>query len=156
MRLFESGEVRLALLSLLSERPQHGYDLMKELEERSGGFYRASAGTIYPTLQQLADEGLIDSEAQGAKRVHSLTDSGRQALEEAGDAVERIWRRTERLGDWGEAFDPEAAELVRPALRLLRTVARTARRSDDPELVDRVREILDRAREDVRGLRGES
>ena len=50
-RFFESGEVRLAILSLLSEGPKHGYQLMKEMEERSGGLYRASAGSVYPTLQ---------------------------------------------------------------------------------------------------------
>ena len=54
-RFFESGEVRLAILSLLSDGPKHGYQLMKDLEERSGGLYKASAGSIYPTLQQLVD-----------------------------------------------------------------------------------------------------
>ena len=60
---FRSGEVRLALLSLLEQAPGHGYDLMKRLEERSGGLYQASAGTIYPVLQQLEDEGLVRSKA---------------------------------------------------------------------------------------------
>ena len=55
-RFFETGEVRLAMLSLLSEGAKHGYQLMKELEERSGGTYKASAGTIYPTLQQMEDD----------------------------------------------------------------------------------------------------
>jgi len=56
-RFFGAGEVRLALLSLLENEPKHGYQLMKDLEDRSGGLYRASAGTIYPTLQLLEDEG---------------------------------------------------------------------------------------------------
>src|SRR5512142_2053095 len=76
-RFFESGEVRLALLSLLGEGAKHGYQLMKELEERSGGLYRASAGSVYPTLQQLEDEDLIRSEQQDGKRVYSLTEAGR-------------------------------------------------------------------------------
>jgi DNA-binding PadR family transcriptional regulator len=61
-RFFGPGEVRLALLSLVAEAPSHGYELMKKLEERSAGVYRASAGTVYPTLQQLEDEGLIGSD----------------------------------------------------------------------------------------------
>jgi len=153
-RFFGPGEVRLALLSLLGERPQHGYELMKQLEERSGGMYRASAGTVYPTLAQLQDEGLVVSDTEEGKRVYRLTDAGREELEENAETVEDIWQRTEQIGDWGEAFDPEAAELVRPALRLLRTVVKVAaRRGDDPEVVDRVREILERARDEIGELR---
>ena len=153
-RFFGPGEVRLALLSLLGERPQHGYELMKQLEERSGGMYRASAGTVYPTLAQLQDEGMVASDSEGGKRIYRLTDAGREELEESAETVEDIWQRTEQIGDWGEAFDPEAAELVRPALRLLRTVVKVAaRRGDDPEVVDRVREILERAKDEIGELR---
>src|SRR6516225_9161139 len=80
-RFFGPGEVRLALLSLLGDAPMHGYELMKRLEERSGGIYRASAGTIYPTLQQLEDEGLVASETLEGKKIYRLTDSGRGELE---------------------------------------------------------------------------
>jgi DNA-binding PadR family transcriptional regulator len=146
--------VRLALLSLLEEEPRHGYELMKQLEERSGGMYRASAGTVYPTLAQLQDEGLVVSESEGGKRVYRLTDAGREELEHSAEAIEDIWQRAEQLGDWGDAFDPDVAELVRPALRLLRTVAKVAaRRGDDPEVVERAREILESAREEIRDLR---
>ena len=70
-RFFEPGEVALALLSLLEAGPKHGYELMKELEQRSHGSYRASAGTIYPKLQQLQDEGLVTSSSEdGGKRVY--------------------------------------------------------------------------------------
>jgi DNA-binding PadR family transcriptional regulator len=153
-RFFGPGEVRLALLSLLGERPQHGYELMKQLEERSGGMYRASAGTVYPTLAQLQDEGLVLSDSRDGKRVYELTEAGRAELEQSAEAIEDIWQRTEQIGDWGEAFDPEIAELVRPALRLLRTVVKVAaRRGDDPEVVDRVREILERAKDQIGELR---
>ena len=72
-RFFETGEIRLAILSLLSEGPKHGYQLMKEMAERSGGVYRASAGSVYPTLQQLEDEGLIECTQEGGRRVYRLT-----------------------------------------------------------------------------------
>jgi len=153
-RFFGPGEVRLALLSLLGERPQHGYELMKQLQERSGGMYRASAGTVYPTLAQLQDEGLVLSESDDGKRIYRLTDAGREELAQSAEHIEDIWQRAEQMGDWGEAFDPEVAELVRPALRLLRTVAKVARRrGDDPEVVDRVREILERAKDEIGELR---
>ena len=79
-RFFKQGEVRLALLSLLKDDPGHGYELMKRLEERSGGLYRASAGTIYPVLQQLEDEGLVKIAEEEGKKVYHLTDAGRPAI----------------------------------------------------------------------------
>src|SRR5215467_12820508 len=94
-RFFESGEVRIAILSLLSEGPKHGYQLMKEMKERSGGVYQASAGSIYPTLQQLEDEGLIESETKDGKRVYKLTPAGRKELESDPESVRRIWERAE-------------------------------------------------------------
>src|SRR5215472_17441502 len=92
-RFFEHGEVRLAILSLLSESPRHGYDLMKELESRSGATYKVSAGTMYPTLQQLEDEGLIVSEQKEGRRTYQITDAGRAELERERAKVEEIWRR---------------------------------------------------------------
>ena len=100
-RLFEVGELRLAILSLLEAGPKHGYQLMKEMQERSGGLYRASAGSVYPTLQQLEDEGMIESERESGRRVYRLTPLGRAELERDPDAVRRIWERAECFEDWG-------------------------------------------------------
>src|SRR3954453_15536314 len=76
-RFFEPGEIRLAILSLLNEGPKHGYQLMKEMQERSGGMYKASAGSVYPTLQQLEDEGMVKADMQSGRRVFQLTAEGR-------------------------------------------------------------------------------
>src|SRR5215470_16753209 len=100
-RFFGSGEVRMAILSLLSEGPKHGYQLMKELTERSGGLYRASAGSVYPTLQQLEDEGLVRAEMQSGRRVYSLTEEGRRELASDPEGVHRIWERAGQCEDWG-------------------------------------------------------
>jgi DNA-binding PadR family transcriptional regulator len=153
-RFFGPGEVRLALLSLMSEGPRHGYELMKQLEERSGGIYRASAGTVYPTLQQLEDEGLIVSESKEGKRVYSLTDTGRAELQREDEAVRRIWRRAERWNDWRSAFDPDAAELRGPAERLVKAAFRAvAGEWSTRARLDSVREILERALRDLQNLR---
>jgi DNA-binding PadR family transcriptional regulator len=142
-RFFGPGEVRLALLSMLGEAPMHGYELMKRLEERSGGIYRASAGTIYPTLQQLEDEGLVTSETQDGKKTYRLTDAGRQELERNDEAVRAIWRRARRWQDWRSAFDPEAAEIRGPAERLVKEAFRAvAGEFGTHERLERVREIL--------------
>ena len=76
------GDVRAALLALLAEKPMHGYDVIQELESRSGGAWRPSPGSIYPTLQMLEDGGLVTSEDRDGKRVYSLTDAGRAEVEE--------------------------------------------------------------------------
>jgi DNA-binding PadR family transcriptional regulator len=148
-RFFGPGEVRLALLALVVERPRHGYELMRELEARSGGVYRASAGSVYPTLQQLEDEGLVTSESSEGKRVFRATDEGRREVEEEEVAIRRIWRRAERWGDWGFAFHPEAMEIARPIRRLVQAAFRAVSHGTDPE---EVREILERARREVRDL----
>lgn len=153
-RFFGPGEVRLALLALLAEGPKHGYELMNALEERSAGAYRASAGTVYPTLQQLEDEGLARSESQDGRRVYRPTAQGEAEVAGAQDEIARIWRRAEEWGDWTFVADPDAAEIVRPAMRLLREAYRTVIRGHgDPDVVDRVRAVLERARDELRDLR---
>jgi DNA-binding PadR family transcriptional regulator len=72
------GDVRAAVLSLLTERPMHGYELIQQIEERSGGVWRPSPGSIYPTLQLLADEGLVSGDETGGRRLFTLTETGRE------------------------------------------------------------------------------
>jgi DNA-binding PadR family transcriptional regulator len=153
-RFFGPGEVRIALLSLLEDGPRHGYELMKELEARSGGTYRASAGTVYPTLQQLEDEDLIASDEASGKRVYRLRDEGRRELEREAATVRRIWRRADDWCGFRDAAAPEASEILRPAGELLKTALRTAADSDDPDVAARIREILERAAGEIEGLAG--
>jgi len=80
------GDVRSAILTLLGEKAMHGYEMIQQLEERTGGRWRPSAGSIYPTLQLLEDEGLVRAEEVEGKRVFDLTDEGRERLAERGDA----------------------------------------------------------------------
>jgi DNA-binding PadR family transcriptional regulator len=152
-RFFGPGELRLALLSLLEEGPRHGYELMKQLEERSGGMYRASAGSVYPTLQQLEDEGLARSEPESGKRVYRLTPEGVALVGEEAAAIARIWRRAEEWGDWSGAGGPETWEIARPAMALAKSALRAVARAEgDAEVVDEIRRILDRARRAVEAL----
>src|SRR5881275_2840711 len=78
------GNVRAAVLALLTERPMHGYEMIQELEARTKGVWRPSAGSIYPTLQQLEDEGLVTVEESDGKRRFSLTDAGRAEADRLG------------------------------------------------------------------------
>ena len=152
-RFFGPGEVRLALLSLLEQGSKHGYELMKDLEARSGGIYRASAGAVYPALQQLEDEGLVTSEQSEGKRTYRLTEAGKQELERESEAVRRIWQRAEQWEGWGPWIGPEAAEVARPAAELLKAALRAATRgSHDSARIAKIREILERARTELDSL----
>ena len=148
---FRQGEVRLALLSLLEDGDAHGYELMKRLAERSGGMYRASAGTVYPVLQQLEDEDLVRAREEEGKRIYSLTDAGREELDRNREAVARIWRRAGGWKEWGAHLGPETAEIWGSFGRLARSAFRAAARCE-PGSMERVREVLDRAREELDAL----
>jgi DNA-binding PadR family transcriptional regulator len=152
-RFFGSGEVRLALLSLLEDGPKHGYQLMKDLEARSGGLYRASAGAIYPTLQQLEDEGLVTSEQADGRRVYRLTDAGRAELKDSSDSVRKIWERAQTWEDWAPWMGPAAGMVAGPAAGVMKAAMRAATRAgDNPDRISKVREILERARKELEAL----
>ncbi len=83
--------MRAAILALLQEGPRNGYQIMSEIEERSGGAWRPSPGAVYPALQQLADEGLIEGEEAGGRRTLSLTKAGRRYVEENPEMARAAW-----------------------------------------------------------------
>ncbi|MFI6644201.1 PadR family transcriptional regulator [Streptomyces sp. NPDC050504] len=91
------GDVRASILALLKDRPMHGYEMIQEIGERSGGAWRPSPGSVYPTLQMMEDEGLIASESEGGKKLFTLTDAGTAAAEEGPDAP---WDEAGRGVDW--------------------------------------------------------
>ncbi|MFF3334979.1 PadR family transcriptional regulator [Streptomyces sp. NPDC002888] len=91
------GDVRASILALLRDRPMHGYEMIQEIAERSGGAWKPSPGSVYPTLQLLEDEGLITSESEGGKKLFSLTEAGRAAADEGPDAP---WEEAGRGVDW--------------------------------------------------------
>ncbi|MGG8408955.1 PadR family transcriptional regulator [Streptomyces sp. 12297] len=91
------GDVRASILALLSDRPMHGYEMIQEIGERSGGAWKPSPGSVYPTLQMLEDEGLITSESEGGKKLFTLTEAGRAEAETGPDAP---WEEAGRGVDW--------------------------------------------------------
>lgn len=84
------GDVRASILALLADRPMHGYEMIQEIGERSGGAWKPSPGSVYPTLQLLEDEGLIESASEGGKKLFTLTDAGRAEAESGPDAPGRM------------------------------------------------------------------
>ncbi|MED7930066.1 PadR family transcriptional regulator [Nonomuraea sp. LP-02] len=152
-RFFGPGELRLAVLALIAERPGHGYDVMSRLSDRFNGTYEPSAGSIYPTLQLLEDEGLVRVEQDEGRKVHHVTDDGRRAVEEQADEIERLWGRAASRGEWGMFRDPQAAEIVAPALRLVKAAVKAlAHTHGDPQVVERIQQIFVEARRRVEEL----
>ncbi|MEY9967195.1 DNA-binding PadR family transcriptional regulator [Streptacidiphilus sp. MAP12-16] len=109
------GDVRASLLALLKDRPMHGYEMIREIAERSGGSWKPSPGSVYPTLQMLQEEGLISSEEAGGKRLFQLTESGRAEAEAGPEAP---WEESGQGEHWSIVREFGQAEgAVRDALR---------------------------------------
>jgi DNA-binding PadR family transcriptional regulator len=116
-RMFESGELRLVLLKLIADEPRHGYDLIRAIEDLTGGEYAPSPGVIYPTLTLLQDMGLVEEAAvEGARKPFQVTDEGRAHLEERSEEVEALFAR---LTDLKPGPSPEGASPIWRAMRNL-------------------------------------
>lgn len=138
------GDVRVAVLALLAEQPMHGYQIIQRIEERSGGSWKPSAGSVYPTLQLLADEGLISAEESEGRKTYSLTEAGRAAAEEAG----------EKPAPWEGSSARDTSRhtaLPKAGVELAQAAAQVAR-SGSPEQVREAVDILDEARRRLYGL----
>src|SRR5687767_6216148 len=98
-RMFDSGELKLVLLKLISEQPRHGYDLIRAIEERTGGAYAPSPGVVYPTLTLLNDMELIEEQkSDGTKKLFAITSAGDVHLAERAEEVEALLARLDELG----------------------------------------------------------
>jgi DNA-binding PadR family transcriptional regulator len=119
-RMFDGGELRLVLLKLIADKPRHGYDLIRAIEERTGGAYAPSPGIVYPTLTLLSEMGLIDEQlAEGARKLFAITPEGTAHLAEHDAEVVAMLARLDSLGAMRERTD---AVPIRRAMHNLRSV----------------------------------
>lgn len=148
-RRFGRGDLKYVILDLLQGGPRHGYDIIRALEERFHGFYTPSAGSVYPTLQLLEDQGFVTSNQQDGKRVYTITDAGRAFLEERADTVEDI--RARMASGWGGKISPELRGLVEEVRQLGQFVFTQGAHGGlgDPEKVRRLRELVHRTKSEV-------
>jgi DNA-binding PadR family transcriptional regulator len=147
-QMFESGEVKYVILRLLKEKPRHGYEIIKALEEKMAGCYTPSAGTVYPTLQLLEDQGYVRVVETDGKKVYHITPEGEAFLEEHRDVLEEIFDRVRdtvrdfaggSMGELNSAFARLAAVSYKNAWR---------KGPGDPA-IPRVVEILRKAAEEI-------
>ena len=157
-RRLGSFDLQLVILSLLAERPAHGYELIKTLEERSGGFYSPSPGMIYPALTYLHEIGHVDVEQKGQRKLYRITEAGRLYLVANQAAAEAILQALTRIGGRmdhvREAFaglgdlDDEVSDELDRARHALKRALRGKRGCDAAE-IRRVAKILDRATAEI-------
>ena len=151
-RMFEQGDLRYVVLRLLEEKPRHGYEIIKALEEKFGGAYAPSPGAVYPTLQLLEDLGYarIASDQEG-KKVYEITDAGRAHLAENQATVDSIFERISKLvGHFLDEPMTEVHAAFRSAGRA--TYSRASGAAHDPALLKKIAEILDRAAKEIDAL----
>src|SRR5580704_14815032 len=159
-RKLDAIDIQLVILALLAERPAHGYELIKTIEERSGGFYAPSPGVIYPALTYLNEIGHASVEQQGTRKLYSITAEGqthlaanRAAAETILDALSRIGGRMDQVR---EAFagvgdaDAGASDEIHRARHALKH-ALHRKRGCDVEEAKRIAKILDRATSEILG-----
>ena len=132
------GDVRAAVLALLAEQPMHGYQIIRELEERTNGAWKPSPGSVYPTLQLLADEGLISAEEAGGRKTYSLTEAGR-AEAEASEGRSAPWESQ------GMRDSARSSALPKAGAKLAQAVGQVAR-GGTPEQMQQAVDVLDEAR----------
>ena len=147
---FEAGDMKYVILKLLRDKPRHGYEVMKELEERMHGCYSPSPGTVYPTLQWLEDEGLVVARDVDGKKVYEITDAGRTFLEEHKDVVEDIFERVTEAVE--RTVGGSMVEVNRALGQLVKAVYRTGWKASDDAARKGLAEILARAAEEVEGV----
>lgn len=147
-QFFESGEVKYVILRLIKEKPRHGYEIIKALEQETRGWYTASAGTVYPTLQLLEDQGYVRIVEADGKKVYHITPEGEAFLEDHRDVLDDILERVKEavqgladgsLGDLNETFARMAGMAYKQAWR--------ERPGDDR--TQRIVEILKQAQRDI-------
>jgi DNA-binding PadR family transcriptional regulator len=144
-RMFESGELRLVLLKLIADEARHGYDLIRAIEELTGGEYAPSPGVVYPTLTLLQDMGLIEeAPGEGPRKPFQVTDEGRAHIDERADEIEALFERLRELAPRGESMaGPAIGRAVKNLMSAL--THRIGRDGLDEELLHEIAAILDEA-----------
>lgn len=148
-KIFEQGDLKYVILQLLEEKPRHGYDIIKELEERFAGTYSPSPGTVYPTLSMLEDMGYARAQAEeSGRKIYEITPEGKAYLEENRGTVTDIFDRIAELGS--SIFSGGMMELNQAFKRLgWVTYSNAPKLAQNEDKLKAVREILDRATKEI-------
>jgi DNA-binding PadR family transcriptional regulator len=150
-RFFERGGIKFAVLELLKDKPRHGYDIIRDMEEQSGGFYSPSPGAIYPTLQALEDQDLVTSTVEEGKKVYTITEAGLAYLEEHKERARGHRERWE--AHWGPGPRGESWTAFADIRETLGDVTRAVRKTaGDSGKLKEIGQVLEEAAAKIRDI----
>ncbi len=146
---FQRGDLKYVILEMIRDKPRHGYEVIRALEERSHGFYAPSPGAVYPTLQMLEEMGYVTASQQDGKKVYTITDEGRRFLdarkETAGDIADQI------RSHWGPESAEQLGEMAREFARFGRAFGLRLHEVG-PDKLRRIRDVLARALKEIEAI----
>ena len=146
---FQKGDLKYVILDLLKDKPRHGYDIIRELEELSYGFYKPSPGVIYPTLQMLEEMGYASSTEQEGKRVYSITEEGLKFLENQSSIADDVRRQMKHK--WGFKNIGRMV-MVMKEFHALENLLGNSFRSLDADKAEQIRQILSQAYQEIESV----
>jgi len=148
-RIFHKGDFKYLILDLLKDKPKHGYEIIRELEDRFQGFYSPSPGAVYPTLQWLEEMGYVTSAQQDGKRIYTITEEGKKFLVEKGKETEEV---KSQMRNWWGCWSSEARDEMRDVMHsvgeLGRMIGHQARKAG-AERIPQVKEVLANAFKEI-------
>ena len=149
-RFFEKGDLKYVILDLLKEKPSHGYEIIRAMEESFHGFYSPSAGSVYPTLQMLDDMGYASSSEHDGKKIYTITDEGKHFLKEQQEVIKKIQGQMKKRSPRNhEAFH----ETLHGIRNLEHLVGHNARDLDSRKL-QQIRKIVTDSRKEIQKIIG--
>jgi DNA-binding PadR family transcriptional regulator len=146
---FQKGDLKYVILDLIKDKPRHGYEIIRLLEERSHGFYTPSPGAVYPTLQYLEETGYVEAAQHDGKKIYSITDEGKKFLAERKQFAEGIKKQMRDC--WGARDMGEVRETMAEVGRLGRLLGRHFRNLD-AQKSQRIKEVISRAYKDIEAI----
>jgi DNA-binding PadR family transcriptional regulator len=146
---FQKGDMKYVILDLLKEKPQYGYEIIRALEEQSHGFYRPSAGAVYPTLQMLEEMGHASSTDRDGKKVYAITNEGRRFLEEHSDWADEIKDHMSR--HWNRKNYRSINGIMDEFSALVESVGYRISQAE-PEKLERIRKVVANTRKEIEAI----
>jgi len=150
-RIFEKGDLKYVILSLLKDKPSHGYEIIRALEDYFHGFYTPSAGSVYPTLQMLEDMGYVSASERDGKKVYTVTAEGLKFLKEQADVIDKI---KDQMSEWWHPRNMEEFHDTIDELRGLGRLVGQKAHHLGAEKWTKIKDVVMRARRDIEEILG--